>query len=502
MNKFFSIYKMALAILLLIAANTVLNAQPSLTKAEMYEDFNALVKIIKDTDSRLAIRQQVTGKDILTEIENLSSTIDTITTLESYYKLVQMALYLTQDIHNHIMYYEPEFELVKNYVDDSIIQQSNFLAQQGWYSWSIHLMGLYYVNGDYYFVQDLTTKQGEEEVIFIQKGTKVLKINGVDIDRYVLETGGKLRSTLRWDNVRKKYYTKHNVRTEVGKPFVITAILPTGEKVDIIRDLTTRLRYRGTMNTDYEEKKVLYFSDNKILYVRVLEMDMEDLPFYQEEILKYKNKPIEKVVIDIRKNSGGNDKVWRELLSSIIDKPMEFNTKLLFKNTPLTISYLRDVRDEAIEVIQPNDVIIGRDTLFCAYNETDTILPAQNTIAYSGTIYVLGDEQTFSSAGALLSVCKKADRLVSVGQSTGFMLGRGINPFIFSLPKSKIIFRYVTFIEGIDTQNINDYFHDTLEIPVEKSLEEVLFEENWEQELYSKDYLFNYDSTFKKVLEL
>jgi hypothetical protein len=486
-------------------------AQPQLSREEMYADFDTLVKIIREADPQLEVIRQVTGKDILAEIMALRPSIDTITRFPSYYKLVAKALHITQDEHHHIIYCEREdndcAEPSNYYVNDTIKELSVLMTEELWKNrklWSFReltLMGLLYINGNYYFAQDLMDAKNKEIIIF-PKGTRVLKINGTDIDTYVVTVAENIGSHLRWDALRKKYYAKFDMSINRKENVTINAVLPTGEIKDIYLYSDKPMHYAGTKSTDTEDPKVIYFANDNILYIHIIEMDMEQLPFYTEEITKMKHRKIEKVIIDIRGNTGGSDRVWHEVLASIVDKPVTARQTLLFKHTPTVITYLNKIRGKSMSYTGTNNTLVGKDTLICLVDEIDTIAPAANSIAYAGNIYVLADERSFSSAGAFISICNKVERLISVGKATGNISGRGINPFIFSLPHSKLMFRLLAAIEGIYSDNIEDYYHDNREIYVEPSVEEVLLEFNWEKERYGEEYLFTYDSTFKKVLEL
>ncbi|MDR2064653.1 MAG: hypothetical protein LBP85_02920 [Prevotellaceae bacterium] len=330
-------------------------------------------------------------------------------------------------------------------------------------------MGVKYINGSYYFVQNLTTDD-EDEAVFFEKGSKVLQINGMDIDSYVIKIGETLGSPLRWDAVRKKLYTPAvYVDTQKDKITTVTVEIPNGEIKDInLISGETYLYYRGRINTDSETPKVLYFKTANILYIRVPDMKTELIPFYNDKIGNFRNQIINKVVVDIRGNGGGNDDVWRNVLSAIIDKPVIWKTKILFRKTPVVTPYLHEIRGDSLPLINDNNVTVNRDTFFYKYNdEFDTIISSQNTVAYSGNIYVIADERCYSSAKAFISVCNKMDRLISIGQPIGNIGGEGLNPFVFSLPLSKLIFRLGSVIEGIysDSENIADYYHDTMKYP-------------------------------------
>jgi hypothetical protein len=261
-----------------------------------------------------------------------------------------------------------------------------------------------------------------------------------------------------------------------------------------------RLFYQGTSHDDSYDPKVLYFDNSKLLYIRIPEMDMGLWPFYEEEIVKIKHMPIDKVVIDIRGNDGGSDRLWKQTLSAIIDTSFSYSDNVLFKNTPTITSYFNHIRSTTPPLEQSNNIIIGRDTLFRWPDQT-IITPATNTLAFKGTIYVLGDEQCYSSAKAFLSACNKIDRFVSVGQPIGRIAGIGTTPFIFALPYSNLIFRINVSLEDIESDNLADYY-DKMEMPIEKPLQETLFEADWQGERYGEEYLFNHDATFQKVLEL
>ncbi len=394
---------------------------------------------------------------------------------------------------------EPE----NSYVNDIVQENSKLVISKG-REWSFRknsLIGLFYIQGNYYFIQDLTQGRGGE--IIFPKGAQVLKIDNVDIDQYVVSIGEKLGSHLRWDAIRKKYYTKHDMRINSSADTIIVTVKMLDESIkEIVWPLRTRMYYHGYAFSDEEEAKVLYFADENMLYIRIPEMDVNQLPFYKQEIEKMNDRQINKVVLDVRDNMGGSDRTWREVLAAIIDQPIIYHTTLLFKNTPLIISYLNNIRGDSLSYDRNENITIGNDLLFCRYNGWDTIAPSSNSIAYTGDIYILANERCFSSTGSLLSVSHKVDRLISVGESTGNISGVGVNPFILSLPYSKLIFRMVTFIEGISGTNVAEYYHDKREIYVEQSPSETVFEANCgKEQRYDEAYLFNHDPVFKKVLE-
>ena len=60
---------------------------PTLTKQQMYEDFDELIHILKEGNPQLSIRQVVTGYNQLDSVKLLRFAIDTI---EDYYRFIQL----------------------------------------------------------------------------------------------------------------------------------------------------------------------------------------------------------------------------------------------------------------------------------------------------------------------------------------------------------------------------------------------------------------------------
>src|SRR5690554_6462891 len=111
-NKNYSMKKTILSLLIIIFVSNLSFAQePTLTKKQMYKDFDQLVKIIEDCNVQLPVRKAVTGIDNLKEIKKLRKGIDTVTNFDGFNKLLNRAIGLVLDGHTRQDFsFYPEFE--------------------------------------------------------------------------------------------------------------------------------------------------------------------------------------------------------------------------------------------------------------------------------------------------------------------------------------------------------------------------------------------------------
>ena len=128
--------------------------------------------------------------------------------------------------------------------------------------------------------------------------------------------------------------------------------------------------------------------------------------------------------------------------------------------------------------------------------------PDLNSLNYNGKIYILNDDATYSAAHSLVTYAEYLDQLVSIGYPTGQMVGFGLMPSLFQLKYSKFTFRLACTMDITNCSKPIDVYHDFPEIEVHPSLEEELLYPWSEYDTKSEEYLYKYDSMFKKVLEL
>ena len=138
----------------------------------------------------------------------------------------------------------------------------------------------------------------------------------------------------------------------------------------------------------------------------------------------------------------------------------------------------------------------------------EVLQPSDSSLNFAGNIYVLQNRLIFSSAGSLSNVAKMHKNIISVGETTGNLLGFGFAPLTFVLPNSCFVFQIEPVLDLSNAEVLYDYFHDNVEIPVEISVEQVVKNFNnynpdrVDKYIYSKDFLYNHDPVFRKVLKM
>ncbi len=198
-------------------------------------------------------------------------------------------------------------------------------------------------------------------------------------------------------------------------------------------------RYNMDQGLDHVE---LYDKDN--LITKILEQDqlaymkIKSMAFHEkaaEDYVEIKDflKDVEdygKLIIDIRGNTGGNNKYWEDLVQLLIDQPLNMKYYTFFKNGHrrgndtykvdgvTTI----DLLDEEILKGLPEE--IGEDFTYFKNNSIrinpwEGSLDPLDNINFSGKIYLLVDENVFSASEAFASFAKDAGFATLVGGTTG-----------------------------------------------------------------------------------
>ncbi|MDR2407958.1 MAG: hypothetical protein LBE13_07595 [Bacteroidales bacterium] len=472
-------------------------AQEILSREAMLDDIHFLVHTIKETNPHLFIRRQITGTDIVREIDSLRQTAEKITSFEEFYYLAKRILLRCQDQHADLKDYYPQgIERTNPFITAEALERSAACSREYDFYSPDACLPVVYVNGEYFFN---VTYYDEDRQTVIPAGAKFVRINNVEIDDYVAGFNRHVDNSVKWDFRHQKYYT-----TRIYFPF-ITGMVDnfTCDITYSVHDSRHTFRYQGAQiernaPKDINEPKVLYFQKKHILYIRIPGMDMNDLDFYTQHILQHKNDSINKIIIDIRSNGGGNDRLWESILSTIRKNPFaEIQEKTYLKNTPTIKNYLSSMRDERLD--EQNRLTVGCDT-FVRIIDTDE-RPVLPSLDYTGNIYVLTDDKCFSSSLAFSATCNRMENVFTVGQPSGYIGGRGITPLFFSLPHSKLIFSISPTLDATDVKASEDYYDRQVKIPVIHSVEDLVLEIAYEGERYDEEFLFNHDSVFQKVLE-
>ncbi|MBS1502073.1 MAG: hypothetical protein JST32_08435 [Bacteroidetes bacterium] len=134
-----------------------------------------------------------------------------------------------------------------------------------------------------------------------------------------------------------------------------------------------------------------------------------------------KQKHMQNLIINLIGNSGGDSDVGDEFFQYISDKPFKQYTKVLEKNSLLLKARLKEhttgkaLNSEEKAILRRPDGSI--DTAF--YND---IAPRNNPLRFNGTVILLTDRKTYSSAADFAQCFKYYKRGLVIGEETGGLI--------------------------------------------------------------------------------
>ncbi len=481
-------------------AQPVARPLPRLTKAQYYADFDTLYQVLSRVNPHDFVRRTVNGYSMLDSIRALRSGIDTIQSAASFYGLVSRALTYCQDGHTATLssrWYRfvdstDQQRWQSTAQDTSFISAYSDLNRRQRDAYQLRLP-IRYQQGDYHVWADFEYQQQR-----IPFGATLVACNGEPIHAYVRNLLS-YAPDMHWDFGHKRFYTEAFTRS-TNLPASGSVLLTFAYQGQTI---THRFRLADTVNTSVppkatgipRRKTVTYLADQQIFYLRIPVMADGDYYLRQIDSLA-RRQPIRKIILDIRDNPGGSDLDWQNIIRHLIDKPIVRGI--------VTGANPANPRADRLDIRGPKQYLTRQfipDSLYQVVStEPDTLIPDTSSIQFTGKIYVLQNENCFSSAGSLISTCQFSDQLINVGNSTGWFAGFGSMPWVMILPHSKILYWTEPLLDFTNVQRAEDLFHNQVKLPVDLTLEAFRARQMYPGDVYSLPFLVNYDPLFRTVL--
>lgn len=449
----------------------------TMSKEEMYQDFDTLIHKIKQISPHLKVREKACNlnfdlitKSIRDEIQNCNSNLD-------FALLIKRVLITAQDGHTSLTLLNPWSSLA----DGEAIEKCALIHQfqknyDSKYVTSTNLPKLIYHKGKYFLASDYTYKSYS----FSPK-TELIKVNNLSPKDYILKNIDRKRN-LSWDFYNQCFYSNYFLQQNIASSETISlSFLQNSDTISF--NVNLKLGYIRKNITKPKGGFVWYINKYKLLYINVPRMSNGE--FYYNEIVKHKEKDIDKIVIDVRNNPGGNDGTWFYILNAINDVNISFNVETAINN-----SY------------NPNSISTEKNIQKIKYLSRKEIKkipnPPLENINFDGSIFVFYNEFTFSSAGSLVNTSFYTDKLIAVGSKTGKILGFGIKPKQFILPNSRIKYRIEPVLDITNSESYQDIFHDQPEIDVNLNLDEKILMLN---NKFTKTFLIENDPYIKSIIK-
>ena len=284
-----------------------------------------------------------------------------------------------------------------------------------------------------------------------------------------------------------------------------------GDTLRVEREGTSKGYIFGNATDDEEMPLVYYFKEDGLLYVRMPSMDTRYLSYYKRKLSRIRRQPVEKVIVDVRGNDGGDDAAWHGLLSLLMDRDLDVPVSLAVEKSSLTEGFLKTPNragclwDEYEGKIKDTVFPFLPDTPVFLLSDTLRIERSRQSLDFGGKIIVLFDGMCFSSTLAMLSHLNKfPDCFLTMGYPNGFIGGTGLAPFEFKLPYSKIVFRMADCVEINAPCSVEDLMNNRLMLPVEMEVNDLRLRGLGIQQgsLYSKAWLARYDRLFRMARAL
>ena len=473
---------------------------PVLTPAQMRADFEALTTALTRINPHDYVRRWVNGYSQTDSILALRPALDTMRRTKSFFWLVNKALTYCQDGHTSVLdkrfipYLDSADRAAGRPADTAIIEAYDQLRRRRLASYRLKLP-LKYIDGQYTVL-----------VPFAYHGTAVpagavlTTCDGTDIHAYVRRHLGSLPE-LHWDFARQRFYADNFAQALSRRPSESLRLTFRTGKQAITQDFALADTVLTTQRLKLKQPRVprvSYLAGPRVLYIRM--PVMRDAAWYLPRIGSIARRgPLRKIVLDVRDNSGGSDPEWQAILTHLVGVPIvQRITSCANRRNPRPDRL--GVPPAAPAYQTPAFDTEGAYQLVSV--GADTLTQDPHSLRYQGPIYVLQNENCFSSAGSLLSTCQFSAQLINVGNSTGWFAGFGSMPWVLQLPNSRILYWTEPRLDFTGVRQPADLFHNRVKVPIVLTARDYAQRYTYPGDWYAEDYLLKHDPVFRQVLRL
>ena len=372
-----------------------------------------------------------------------------------------------------------------------------------------------YLDGHYYMKAHFTFINADTKDTICFQNARVIACDYMPIDLYAKSLIGRLPPhRIRWDFNKQKYYTDLllinfnkmlKVEDETGN---IYEFIPNQYGIQLQqtanKEIRENIEYYYALYKEWEPQRIVYFPEQKILYIYTRMMSWQKDYNLIDSIKKEgMGKPIDKIVIDVRGNQGGGDGFWMSMLSAIIKDTLRFEDKVALNyNEEVKAYFNAEFPPEMTKIFVMKEIPFLGNKKMLVPDEDNYIEPDSNSLRFEGKIYLFQDKDTYSSGHSFTSLARQIPQLVSLGMSTGHMVGFGFNPWGFQLKHSKYTFQFEPAIDLSKAEKWEDTFQCIPEIEVIPTIKELDDYRTYREIMELDKFLLTYDYLFKKVLKM
>jgi len=292
----------------------------------------------------------------------------------------------------------------------------------------------------------------QNEQFNIPTGALITSINGVDMQSFYK----KASSIIGGLSPYKKEMAINLIGSflylsDVKPPFKVQYRYKGKENAIIIKEgITLKECLAKALPQVNKQKFEFQVKENKIGYLalNIMEPDFNTYTaFFDSCFTVLKRKKINTVVIDLRKNLGGNSQIADLLLSYFNDKPYSLSGGRFWRVSQRYKDFLTAQGDTS------NSYHTKENNTLLDYRNCGPHKPlfVDNKLLFTGKVYLVTGPLTFSSANMLADAVKEYHMATVIGQSTGENTNDFGEGYLMELPNSKLkIQTTTTFDLGVD----------------------------------------------------
>jgi C-terminal processing protease CtpA/Prc len=306
---------------------------------------------------------------------------------------------------------------------------------------------------DGYFPLQLYFKDGHAFVLkpyggdqTLPAGTRILSINGEDIAHVTgrlfrnIFADGAVQSA-RYAALNSSFAAYYGAFTGPSSQFTIKYKEEGGRRGKTVLKAVSAIDIRSEVPSELPYSVSFPAKGVALLRIAVF-MEQEGMPsfrdFLDSTFRQIREKQVYSLVIDLRNNEGGTDRLGQQLNSFIARAPFRYYDKL-------TVAGIGPYSFAAYAVFPPEMEYLKQfvkkvgDEYHFTYNEgLDMINPAAN--AFAGNVYILQNGLSFSVTAEFAAIVKDNRRAVFIGEeSGGAMQGNSSGGFaMVTLPNTRL----------------------------------------------------------------
>jgi len=171
--------------------------------------------------------------------------------------------------------------------------------------------------------------------------------------------------------------------------------------------------------------------------------------FLKDTFTQIKGKKLKYLIIDVRKNGGGNSNLGDMLLKYLTDEPFRQFEKVEGKVSKQVLQQQGIDLEKAREMLGAPNIEIGSVRSY----ESPMKIPGENPLRFNGKIYVLMGQRTFSSAQSFVAAIKCFNIAALIGEETRSTTTEFGDILSFNMPNTGLPFTvpYKHFVEACGT---------------------------------------------------